>query len=114
MRRTAGLSVVLGLVIGATSAVVSGTPAAAAEVPAGFADSAVATFSQPTAVEWLPDSLIVVLEKGGRIRVGGPAGPFTTALDISDTCSDGERGVLGFTHDPAFLSNGLVYVYYTR
>ncbi len=114
MRRTAGLSVVLGLAIGATSAVASGAPAAAAEVPAGFADSAVASFSQPTAVEWLPDSLIVVLEKGGRIRVGGPAGPFTTALEISDICINGERGLLGFTHDPAFLSNGLVYVYYTR
>ena len=26
----------------------------------------------------------------------------------------GERGLLGFTHDPAFLSNGFVYVYYTH
>ena len=47
------------------------SPAAAATVPAGFADSAVASFSRPTAVEWLPDSRIVVLEQDGRVRVGG-------------------------------------------
>jgi glucose/arabinose dehydrogenase len=54
-----------------------------------------------------------VLEQGGRVRVGGPAGPFGTALEV-DVCLGSERGLLGFAVDPAFLSNGVVFVYYTR
>jgi glucose/arabinose dehydrogenase len=114
MRRLVGSCVAftLGLAIVLTS---PASPVAAATVPPGFADSAVASFSRPTAVEWLPDSRIVVLEQDGRVRVGPPAGGFTTAIDIA-VCggTSGERGLLGFTHDPAFLSNGFVYVYYTH
>ena len=91
-------------------------PAAAATVPAGFADSAVAAFSRPTAVEWLPDSRIVVLEQDGRVRIGGPTGGVhdrdrhrrvRRRLAASAVCS-------GSPHDPAFLSNGFVYAYYTH
>ena len=88
--------------------------ALAASVPVGFADSAVAGFSRPTAVEWLPSDQLVVLEQAGTIKVGPSGGPFTTAMTVSNTCSGSERGLLGFTHDPAFLGNGLVYLYYTR
>ena len=89
-------------------------PAAAAPVP-GFADAKLADFSRPTAIDWLPDSRIAVLEQDGRVRVGGPSGGFTTAIDI-DVCggTSGERGLLGFAHDPAFLSNEYVYLYYTH
>ena len=114
MRRLVGSCVALVLVLSAVAVSVA-SPAAAASVPPGFADSAVASFSRPTAVEWLPDSRIVVLEQDGRLRVGGPTGGFSTAIDIG-VCggSSGERGLLGFTHDPAFQSNGFVYVYYTH
>ncbi len=88
--------------------------ASAASVPVGFADSAVAGFSRPTAVEWLPSDQLVVLEQAGTIKVGPSGGPFTTAMTVSNTCSGSERGLLGFTHDSAFLGNGLVYLYYTR
>ena len=114
MRRLVGSWVALTLGFSVVVTSVAGH-AAAAMVPAGFADSAVASFSRPTAVEWLPDSRIVVLEQDGRVRVGGPAGSFTTAIDIA-VCggTSGERGLLGFTHDPAFQSNGFVYMYYTH
>ena len=114
MRRLMGSCVALVLGLSAVAVSVA-SPAAAASVPPGFADSAVASFSRPTAVEWLPDSRIVVLEQDGRLRVGGPTGGFSTAIDIG-VCggSSGERGLLGFTHDPAFQSNGFVYVYYTH
>ncbi len=78
----------------------------------GFSDAQVASFSRPTAVEWLPGNRIVVLEQGGRVRVGRPGTGFTTAIDL-DVCSNSERGLLGLAPDPAFLSNGWVYVYYT-
>ena len=113
MRRLVRSSVALALAL----PVAAGTAArpALAAVPPGFADSAVAAFSRPTAVEWLPDSRIVVLEQDGRVRVGGATGDFTTAIDIG-VCGgqSGERGLLGFTHDPAFLSNQYVYMYYTH
>ncbi len=95
-------------------AVSAAAPVQAASPIAGFADSSIGSFSKPTTVEWLPDDRIVVLEQGGRVRIGNPGGSFTTALTITDICSNGERGLLGFTHDPAFLSNGNVFVYYTR
>jgi glucose/arabinose dehydrogenase len=87
--------------------------AEAATVPAGFTDVAVAGFSAPTAVEWAPGDLIVVLEKGGALRVGRPgSSSFTTAIDLP-VCTQSERGLLGFTHDPGFITNRNVYVYYT-
>src|SRR3954468_24378277 len=114
MRRLVGFSIalVLGVPVGAAAGV---SAVEAASVPPGFADSAVAAFSRPTAIDVLPDSRIVVLEQDGRVRVGGPIGGFSTAIDIN-VCggTSGERGLLGFAHDPGFLSNQYVYVYYTH
>jgi glucose/arabinose dehydrogenase len=114
MRRLVGLSVALAL--GVPLVAVAGVSTVeAASVPPGFADSAVAAFSRPTAIDWLPSSRIVVLEQDGRVRLGDPNGAFTTAIDLN-VCggTSGERGLLGFAHDPGFLSNGYVYLYYTH
>ena len=113
MRRATILTAVatllpVSVVLGGPSA-----PVSAATVPAGFTDSLVASFSQPTAVESLPDGRIVVLEQGGRVRAGFPGQAMPTVLTIGNICPGGERGLLGFTHDPGFLSNRRVYVYYT-
>jgi len=103
------------LVIGSTAIVgVWSGPGSAASPVAGFTDTFVSSFSRPTAVEWLPGDRIVVLEQGGRVRIGRPGTPFNTALTIPDICSNGERGLLGLVPDPGFLGNALVYVYYTR
>jgi glucose/arabinose dehydrogenase len=104
---------VAGTVLG-TVAALPATGVQAAAVPSGFTDAAVASFSSPTAVEWLPNDQVVVLEKGGRIKIGPATGPFTTAHTFANICADSERGLLGFAPDPGFLGNGLVYVYYTR
>ena len=114
MRRVTILTIVATLV---PVAIAFGGPSArvsAATVPAGFTDSLVTTFSQPTAVESVPDGRIVVLEQGGRVRAGLPGQAMPTVLTIPNICPGGERGLLGFTHDPGFLTNRLVYVYYTR
>ena len=55
------------------------------------------------------------LSREAKVRIGGPTGGFTTAIDIA-VCGNAtdERGLLGLTVDPAFLSNGFVYAYYTH
>ena len=114
MRRR-GIAFALTLALTGIISLGGGPPVAhAATVPTGFSDAAVAGFSRPTAVEWLPSDQIVVLEQAGRVKIGPASGPFTTALTLTNVCGIGERGFLGFTHDPAFLGNGLVYLYYTR
>ena len=102
------------MLIGSTTLAAGGDRASAAEPSTGFSDTPIASFSRPTAVEWLPGDRIVVLEQSGRVRVGHPARPFGTALTLTNICSSGERGLLGLAPDPGFLGNGFVYLYYTR
>jgi glucose/arabinose dehydrogenase len=110
-----GLVVAITLAVGLVVALGRPAPAVAATVPSGFTDVLVSTAQRPTAVEALPDGRLVVLEQPGRIRVGFPGQVLSTALDITGTvCLGDERGMLGFTHDPAYLSNGHVFAFYTR
>lgn len=88
-------------------------PVAAATVPAGFTDTRVRGFNTPTTVEWLPNGRIAVLEKRGTMYVGTPGGDYTARLEL-DVCTGSEMGLLGVAPDPAFLSNGYLYVYYSR
>ncbi|GLH74085.1 hypothetical protein GETHLI_25870 [Geothrix limicola] len=73
----------------------------------------VSGLAQPTAMALVPDGRILVCEQGGTLRVvkGGTllATPFLT-VPVS---ASGERGLIGVTVDPAFATNGYVYVYYT-
>ena len=89
-------------------------PASAATVPPGFTDSLVASgLNNPTAMALAPDGRIFVCEQGGALRViqNGVllAAPFLTVT----VDSSGERGLLGVAFDPNFVSNQLVYIYYT-
>jgi len=71
--------------------------------------------SSPTAVIALPGNRGLVLEKGGAVRVllaDGSLSP-ADALTLS-VCTGSEMGLLGAAVDPAFNSNGFVYLYYTR
>lgn len=92
----------------------SGRIAYAATVPPGFTDSLVtAGLSNPTAMALAPDGRIFVCEQGGALRVikNGvllPTPFLTVTVDPS-----GERGLLGVAFDPNFVSNQLVYIYYT-
>ena len=83
---------------------------------AGFSDTPVATgLNSPTAFTWTPDGRMLILEKAGTVRilVRGVL-QATPALDISSAVDSGvEKGLLGICLDPAFTSNGFVYLYYT-
>ena len=81
---------------------------------AGLSDTVVVqNLSAPTDFDWLPDGRMLILEKGGTVRiVVGEA--VTPALNwTANVDAGGEKGLLGVCVDPAFGSNGFVYLYYT-
>jgi len=90
------------------------SPPHAGAIPADFTRSVVGSVGGPTTIEQLPDGRVVIAQQGGQIRlvVDGAVQP-TPALSLA-VCSGGERGLLGFTADPDFSTNGVVYLYYTR
>ena len=86
----------------------------AATVPTGFTDSLVAAgLSNPTAMALAPDGRIFVCEQTGALRVikNGALLPMPFLTVTVD--SSGERGLLGIAFDPNFVSNQLIYIYYT-
>ncbi len=88
--------------------------AVAITVPSGFLDEIYASgLDGATAMQFAPDGRLFVTEQSGRLRVikGGTLLP-TPALSLS-VDDNGERGLLGIAFDPAFASNGHLYVYYT-
>jgi len=85
-----------------------------ATVPPGFTDSLVtAGLTDPTAMALAPDGRIFVCEQGGRLRVIKNGVLLPTPFLTVTVDSRGERGLLGVAFDPNFVSNQLVYVYYT-
>jgi glucose/arabinose dehydrogenase len=60
-----------------------------------------------------PDGRIFVCQQGGQLRVIKNGTLLTTPFLTVTVDSSGERGLLGVTFDPDFLSNHFVYVYYT-
>ena len=69
--------------------------------------------TQPTAMAIAPDGRIFVAEQGGALRVVKNGALLATPFLTVPVVSNNERGLLGVTFDPAFASNGFVYVYYT-
>jgi glucose/arabinose dehydrogenase len=85
-----------------------------ATVPTGFTDSVVAAgLTNPTAMALAPDGRIFVCEQGGTLRVIKNGALLPTPFLTLTVDSAGERGLLGVAFDPNFVSNQLVYVYYT-
>jgi len=86
----------------------------AATVPAGFTDAVVASgLSNPSAMALAPDGRIFVCQQGGALRVIKNGVLLPTPFLTVTVDSSGERGLLGVAFDPNFVSNQLVYVYYT-
>jgi len=96
-------------------AVVLGT-APAATIPAGFAETQIASGLDPTTMTFAPDGRLFLCEKVGRVRVvknGALLG--TSFVDLSGVVDNtNERGLMSVCFDPSFSSNGWVYVFYTR
>jgi glucose/arabinose dehydrogenase len=95
-------------------AIAASTNAAAATVPTGFTDAVVAGgLNNPTAMAFAPDGRIFVCQQGGALRVIKNGVLLPTPFLTVTVDSAGERGLLGIAFDPNFVSNQLVYVYYT-
>src|SRR5215813_733316 len=85
-----------------------------ATVPAGFTDTLVANgLTNPTAMALAPDGRIFVCQQGGALRVIKNGALLPTPFLTVTVDSSGERGLLGIAFDPNFVSNQLVYIYYT-
>lgn len=98
-------------------ALFAGEARSAANLPAGFSQTRVATgLSNPTAMAFAPDGRIFVNQQGGKLRIVENGGLLATpAIDLTSRIdSRGERGLLGIALDPGFSSNHWVYLYYTR
>jgi len=86
----------------------------AATLPASFSETLIATgLASPTAMQFAPDGRLFVCEQGGKVRVIKNGSLLSTPFVTITVDSNGERGLLGIAFDPAFASNGFVYVYYT-
>jgi glucose/arabinose dehydrogenase len=87
--------------------------AAAAELPKGFSEAPVVTgLSNPTAMQLADDGRLFVCEQNGRIRIVRDGRLLSTPFATLPVHPDARSGV-GIALDPAFASNGFVYVYYT-
>jgi len=93
-------------------------------LPAGFIDEvAYGGLLAPRAFAFLPDGRVLAVERGdvtstngnlASIRVFKNGALLSTAAYIVNVCGDSERGLLGIAVDPNFVSNGYIYIYYTR
>ena len=88
--------------------------AAAANLPAGFAESRwVQGLSSATAMAFAPDGRLFVCQQGGALRVVKNGNLLPAPFVSLSVNSSGERGLLGVAFDPDFATNQYVYVYYT-
>jgi glucose/arabinose dehydrogenase len=85
----------------------------AATLPSGFSETIISGLSNPTAFGMAPDGRIFVCEQGGNLRVIKNGALLATPFATFTVNSTGERGLLGVTFDPNFLTNHFIYVYYT-
>ncbi len=85
-------------------------------VPAGFTrnEGWLAGLANATAFAQAPDGRLFVAEQGGTLRVVKNGALLATPFATFTVDSAGERGLIGVALDPAFASNGFVYVYSTR
>ncbi len=91
--------------------------AATQNVPAGFTiDTLVSSgLSTPNDCCFLPDGRCLIANSGGTVMLY--AGTSATAINVGtvpNVESGGERGLLSIAADPAFATNGHVYVYYSH
>jgi glucose/arabinose dehydrogenase len=83
--------------------------------PAGFTrnENWVTTLSSATAFAQAPDGRLFIAQQGGALRVVKNGALLPTPFVSLTVDSSGERGLIGVTLDPAFATNGFVYIYHT-
>ncbi len=91
----------------------------AATVPAGFTDTVIpgpsgGSWNEAVGITFDITGRMFVWERGGRVWFKDPGdASFTKLLDISAEVGEyGDHGCLGFALDPAFRTNGYMYILY--
>ena len=93
-------------------------PTGVTQVPPGFQDELVASgFQGPTALQFLPDGTLFVIERRGTLvhyRLGDPA-PDRVVVDLrADVFNHHQLGLLGLGIDPDFAAEPYAYLLYSR
>jgi uncharacterized repeat protein (TIGR01451 family) len=83
----------------------------------GFSEAVIFNgLASPTTMRFLPDGRVVVAEKSGLIKVfpNISTNTFTIVADLrTEVHNFWDRGLLGLTVDPDFVTNNFIYVLYT-
>src|SRR5262245_8362926 len=86
---------------------------APALLPDGFSEVQMTSgLAQPSAMAVAPDGRLFVLEQAGNVRVIKDGQLLAAPFLSVETDSGVQRGLVGIAFDPAFESNGYVYVHY--
>lgn len=74
-----------------------------------------ANVNEPVELAVLPDGKVLFIERDGTVKLYYPKDNQTRILDKFDVSMDGnyEDGMLGLALDPAYKTNGWVYIYYS-
>lgn len=91
---------------------------AAENLPPLVAEQTVLTgLNEPVYVQALPDGRLLLLEKGGAVKLVDPTvtpATQTTVATVAPVQTRGERGLQSVALDPGFDGNGFIYLYYTQ
>lgn len=86
----------------------------AIDLPADFTETNLLDdLNRATTMAFAPDGRIFIAEQGGDLLVYKEGALLPTPAISLDVSSGSERGLLGVVFDPAFESNGYIYLYYT-
>jgi glucose/arabinose dehydrogenase len=114
-RRRRRVRTALASLVGLIAVLWAGSRVAGLVLPANFVQDVVASgLTLPTDIAFLPDGRLLIAEKDGVVRIvkNGSLLP-TPFISITSQVNDyWDRGLVGIAVDPAFSSNGYVYLYY--
>ena len=96
----------------------SALPALAVVLPVGFTSDNVVPdtpFTVPTTMAFLPGGRMLVAEKGGRVWavVNGTRYPTPLWRGEAEVLNESDRGLLGLTVDPGYVTNHFIYLFYS-
>lgn len=69
--------------------------------------------NDPMAVDVAPDGRVFFVERGGRLKAYSPITQSTAVVGVLPVFTGREDGLLGLALDPAFATNGWIYLYYS-
>nr|WP_221382847.1 ThuA domain-containing protein [Actinoplanes polyasparticus] len=69
--------------------------------------------TDPMALAVAPDGRVLYVQRGGQVKIFKPSSNSTVTAGTLSVYTGGEDGLTGLALDPAFASNGYVYLYHS-